>query len=430
MNTIITNPRFVPGDGQWPHQRHNVLDWLMNETRTERYIDNLFVSLCERLNAAGIPVSRATLHFRTYHPQWLGARIFWNAGKAEATIRTFDYGTENTPEFRLSPAYEIYQGAKEVRQRLNESPFDRPWPLLNELFEQGSTDYVAWPMDHTLGKRHFVSFSTKEPGGFKPDHFAFLKDLVPALSMITEIRLKNVLARTLLETYVGPHASEQILAGATTRGSGATVSAAILICDLRDFTQISDLWQRDDVIEMLNAYFDAVSEPIEKNGGEILKFLGDGLLAVFPLTHGRACADLLNSIRHAQTNMAVVNEQNRAKGRPLLSYGIGVHVGDVMYGNIGSSKRLDFTVIGPAVNIASRLESLTREVGRPVLVSGAFADEARCYTGLQRVGLFPLRGLSEPIEVFALNEANDGDEMAVENPVTISARNLPSSHAA
>ncbi|MGF6175398.1 adenylate/guanylate cyclase domain-containing protein [Ensifer sp. 4252] len=430
MNTTPTNLSFVPGDGQWPHQRHSVLDWLMNETRTERYIDNLFVDLCERLNAAGIPITRATLHFRTYHPQWLGARIFWHAGNAQATIHTFDYGMEKTPEFLLSPAFEIYQGSSEVRQRLEEGPFERSWPLLNELVEQGSTDYVAWPMDHTLGRRHFVSFSTREAGGFKLEHFAFLKDLVPALSLITEIRLKNVLARTLLETYVGPHASEQILAGATTRGSGATVSAAILICDLRDFTQISDLWQRDDVIEMLNAYFDAISEPIEKNGGEILKFLGDGLLAVFPLTHARACADLLDSIRQARGNMAALNEQNHVRNRPMLNYGIGVHVGDVMYGNIGSSKRLDFTVIGPAVNIASRLESLTKEIGRSVLVSGAFADEARCYTGLERMGLFPLRGLGEPIEVFALNEANETCEPPGDSSV-ITAISLPqSSHAA
>ncbi|HXV29801.1 MAG TPA: adenylate/guanylate cyclase domain-containing protein, partial [Sinorhizobium sp.] len=213
--------------------------------------------------------------------------------------------------------------------------------------------------------------------------------------------LKNRLARTLLETYVGPHASEQILAGATTRGSGVTVGAAILICDLRDFTKLSDLWPRDDVIDILNGYFDAMSEPIERHGGEILKFMGDGLLAIFPLSDRMACNNLLSAIGEAQAALATLNEENLRKGHDALGYGIGVHVGDVMYGNIGSRKRLDFTVIGPAVNIASRLESLTKELKRPVLLSRAFVEMAGCEAQLENLGSYPLRGLEEPVDVFA-----------------------------
>ncbi|MGV1837124.1 adenylate/guanylate cyclase domain-containing protein [Rhizobium rhizogenes] len=393
-------------DGTWPTKRSKILDWLIQDTREQRFIDNILVDLCERLRAAGVPVGRATLHFRTLHPQWLGARILWRTGLEEADITTFSYGVEKTPQFLLSPMNEIFNGALEVRQQLEQpGPGGFAYALYDEMRAEGLTEYIAWPIYHTLGKRHIATFASDAPGGFTEEHVTFLKDLLPALTLVTEIRLKNILARTLLRTYVGPHASEQILAGATTRGSGTTVGAAILICDLRDFTTISDMWPRDDVIELLNGYFDAMSEPIEKHGGEILKFMGDGLLAIFPLSNPDACANLLRAIDEAAAAVAALNEENSRNGREVLRYGVGVHVGDVMYGNIGSSTRLDFTVIGPAVNIASRLETLTKEVKRPVLLSKAFVDMAGCAAEMESLGAFPLKGLGERVDVFALTPA-------------------------
>ncbi|WP_407951253.1 adenylate/guanylate cyclase domain-containing protein [Pararhizobium qamdonense] len=380
-----------------------VIEWLMTETRDDRFIDNIFVEMCERLNRAGIPVSRGTLHFRILHPQWLGARILWQRGMKEGDIQTFGFAIEDSDRYRNRPVNEIHSGAQIVRQRL-EPAFSvnaPPYTLYDELRAQGHTDYIAWPLKHTLGKQHIITFGSDRPGGFSDDDIAALSDLLPAFALVSEIRLKNRLARTLLETYVGPHASEQILAGATTRGSGVTVGAAILICDLRDFTGISDMWPRDDVIELLNGYFDAMAEPIERHGGEILKFMGDGLLAIFPLSNTNASRDLLAAIREAQTAMAALNEENVKKGHEPLGYGIGVHVGDVMYGNIGSRSRLDFTVIGPTVNVASRLESLTKEIKRPVLLSRAFVEIAGCEAKMENVGSHLLRGLSEPIDVFA-----------------------------
>ncbi|MQB40640.1 adenylate/guanylate cyclase domain-containing protein [Rhizobium sp. ICMP 5592] len=393
-------------DGIWPTKRSKILDWLIQDTREERFIDNILVDLCKRLRAAGVPVGRATLHFRTLHPQWLGARILWRKGLDEADITTFSYGVEKTPQFLSSPMNEIFNGALEVRQNLEQpGPGGFAYALYDEMRAEGLTDYIAWPIYHTLGKRHIATFAADAPGGFTEEHVAFLRDLLPALTLVTEIRLKNILARTMLRTYVGPHASEQILAGATTRGSGTTVGAAILICDLRDFTTISDMWPRDDVIELLNGYFDAMSEPIEKHGGEILKFMGDGLLAIFPLSNPDACANLLRAIDEAAAAVAALNEENSRNGREVLRYGVGVHVGDVMYGNIGSRTRLDFTVIGPAVNIASRLETLTKEVKRPVLLSKAFVDMAGCEVGMESLGAFPLKGLDERVDVFALTPA-------------------------
>jgi adenylate cyclase len=174
-----------------------------------------------------------------------------------------------------------------------------------------------------------------------------------------------------------------------------------MICDLRDFTRISDNWPRDDVIDLLNGYFDAMSEPIARHGGEILKFIGDGLLAIFPLSQPQACANLLHAVTEARQAMAALNEKNSGTGRAPLNYGIGVHVGDVMYGNIGSRTRLDFTVIGPAVNMASRLETLTKQLGRTVLLSRAFADLVESDFDLERIGEYPVRGFSDPIELFA-----------------------------
>lgn len=381
-----------------------IVEWLMLETRTQPYIDNIFVELCQRLVAMGVPVARATLHFSTRNPQWLGARILWQTGMTEAEIQTFDYGVELTTQYLGSPIHAVNDGADEIRQSLEGPDRRGHWhPIYDDLKREGYTDYVAWPIDHTHGRRHVASFATNRAGGFSDADIAVLKELIPALALVSEIRLKNRLARTLLETYVGPHASEQILAGATTRGSGVTVGAAILICDLRDFTKLSDIWPRDDVIELLNGYFDAMSEPIEKFGGEILKFMGDGLLAIFPLSNPDACLNLMRAISEAQAAMAALNLRNVERGYEPLGYGIGVHVGDVMYGNIGSKRRLDFTVIGPAVNVASRLESLTKEIKRPVLLSRAFVEMAGCASVLENLGSYPLRGLGEPIDVFAFS---------------------------
>ncbi|OSJ14778.1 adenylate/guanylate cyclase domain-containing protein [Bradyrhizobium canariense] len=379
-----------------------VVDWLINGTRDQRFIDNIFAEMCIRLQQAGIPLARSTLHVLIQHPQWLGARFMWADGMREAEIARVDHDVRERSEYIGSPANEMFDGATELRENLEQDPaLGRKHALYREMRAQGLTDYVAWPLYHTLGKRHLVTFATNRPGGFDDTHVAALKNLLPVLALVSEIRVKNRLARTLLETYVGSHAGELILAGATRRGTGTTVRAAIMICDLRDFTKISDNWPRDDVIDLLNDYFDAMSEPIARHGGEILKFIGDGLLAIFPLSEPKACANLLHAVTEARQAMIALNARNDGTGRAPLNYGIGVHVGDVMYGNIGSSTRLDFTVIGPAVNMASRLEALTKQLGKKVLLSRDFAELVEREFELEHVGRYEVRGFSDPIELFA-----------------------------
>lgn len=383
-----------------------VVDWLTNGTRGERFIDNIFAEMCNRLQEAGIPLKRSTLHILIQHPQWLGARFMWSDGMREAELARVDFDVRERSEYIGSSANEILSGATEVRENLEQDPaLGRKHALYDEMRAKGLTDYVAWPLYHTLGKRHLVTFATDRPGGFDDWHIAALKKLLPVLALVSEIRVKNRLARTLLETYVGAHAGELILAGATRRGTGTTVRAAIMICDLRDFTKISDNWPRDDVIDLLNDYFDAMSDPIARHGGEILKFIGDGLLAIFPLDRPNACANLLRAVAEARQAMTALNQRNNGTGRAPLNYGIGVHVGDVMYGNIGSTTRLDFTVIGPAVNMASRLEALTKQIGKPVLLSRDFAELVTPEFELERIGHHAVRGFSEPIELFAFQPA-------------------------
>jgi adenylate cyclase len=379
-----------------------IIRWLINETREERFMENIFAALCNRLQTAGLPLKRASLHLQIQHPQWLGGRITWSDGMQVAEIVRVDHEVRERAEYIGSPAQEIHDGASVVRENLECDPArGRRHAIFDELRSMGLTDYVAWPIYHTLGKRHFATFATDRSGGFTDAHLADLSSLLPVLALVSEIRVKNRLTRTLLDTYVGSHAGELILAGATRRGSGVTVRAAIMICDLRDFTRISDNWPRDDVIDLLNGYFDAVSEPLSRRGGEILKFMGDGLLAIFPLSEPKACANLLHAVAEAHQAMTALNESNRELGRVPLNYGVGIHVGDVMYGNIGSRSRLDFTVIGPAVNLASRLEALTKKLGRSVVTSRDFADQVKGEFNLEAVGKHSVRGFSDPIELFA-----------------------------
>ncbi|ULJ75792.1 adenylate/guanylate cyclase domain-containing protein [Rhizobium gallicum] len=339
----------------------------------------------------------------------------WKPEYTEAVINRFDHGIDTSPQYMMSPTRAIIEGADEIRQKLGVGE-RHEYEIYDVLASEGFTEYVSWPLKHTLGRRHMISFATKEAGGFANEDYCFLRSLVPSMAVLSELRTKNVLARTLLQTYVGPRAAEEILSGSITRGSGDTISAAIMICDMRDLTTISNNWPRDDVIDLLNAYFDVVCIPVEKNGGEILKFMGDGLLAVFPLNVPDACRRLIQAVQESSGGMQRLNEENLAAGRPSLRYGVGIHVGDVMYGNIGTQNRLDFTVIGPAVNLAGRLETMTKTESRAVLMSVDFVEAYGRDTEnrFELLGDRDVKGVGHSVRIFALNEQSS--ETALPNP--------------
>ncbi len=392
-------------DGIWPTRRSAVLDWLTTGVTDEPYLDDVFAELCDRLRASGMPLDRATLHLRTLHPQFGGATMRWNAG-AEALIFTpVDRDVWTRPAYLESPLYPLYEGELDgIRARLDVPvPEGAPvYRVYDDLREQGIVDYVALPLLFVSGTRHACTWGTRRPDGFTTQHLQTIADLLPVLALLAEVRLNRRITKNLLEAYVGKRSGDRILNGDISRGSGETVTAAIWHCDLRGFSMLSERWPRDDVISSLNAYFDTMAVPVTREGGEILKFIGDAMLAIFPLDEPCACERALRGAVEAEAGMAALNEERRAAGQDELGFGLSLHAGDVMWGNIGAQRRLDFTVIGPAVNIASRLDGLSKQLNRPLLVSGEFASRCTCAEALlERVGSYPLRGIGHEVEVFA-----------------------------
>ena len=394
VKALHSRAAHVPAEGG-----PTLLQWLLTETRHETTLDGLMAAFCLRLRGAGFPIARSVLQVHTHHPQWLGTRIVWRRGELGAVAEPIAYGVMQSRMYLDSPVAALHDGVDMVRVRLEGAPPAKEYPMFASLRRDGFTDYVGWPLLFTLDQMHTITFASDRRGGFTAAELECVAGLLPAFALTIEVRFKNELSRRLLDTYVGPHAGEQILSGMTTRGSGRTIEAAVAMFDLRGFTALSDTHSRDDVIAILNDYFDAIAEPIGRHGGEILKFMGDGLLAVFPLDRAAACEDALSAVSDACAAMRALNDVRRAACKEVLGFGVGVNVGEVMYGNIGTSARLDFTVIGPAVNAAARLESLTKDVGVFALFSEAFAEMAHSKS-LVSQGRHCLRGFGKPIEVF------------------------------
>jgi adenylate cyclase len=360
--------------------------------------------LCERLVEAGMPLARASFHIRTLHPQLFGMGFYWQRGADDIRVFRAEHGIQETPLYQRSPMRLLFEGAGAVRQRLDLPATEFPFPLLNELRDEGLTDYVALPLTFSDGKIHGATWSSDRPRGFATEHLAQLYDLLPVFSLLLEIHLNRRIAVNLLSTYVGRDAGERILRGQITRGSGQTVRAAIWFCDLRGFTELSERTDRDTLLACLNQYFDRMAKPVEEHGGEILKFIGDAMLAMFPLDTNDACRRALQAALDARAAMGKLNSERAARGEEALGFGIALHAGDVMYGNIGAANRLDFTVIGPAVNLTSRLEKLCRSLGLDLLISDVFAGMCAC-ADYRSLGTHRLSGIPRPVEVFTVPEA-------------------------
>ena len=390
--------------GSWPAARSPVIDWMIGDARLLPNGRSLLRALCERLVAAGLPLARASFHIRILHPQLIGMGYYWQRGSDEIRVFRAEHGIQETSVYQQSPMRILFEGAGAVRQRLDLPDVALRLPLFYELRDQGLTDYVALPVTFSDGKIHGTAWSSDRPGGFTAGDLAQIYDLLPAFSLLLEIYLNRRVAITMLDTYVGHAAGERILRGQITRGSGETVSAAIWFCDLRGFTALAERLDRDPLLALLNEYFDRMAQPVREHGGEILKFIGDAMLAMFPLDSNDACRRALQAARDARASMAELNRQRLRQGEEALGFGIALHTGDVMYGNIGTADRLDFTVIGPAVNLTSRLEGLCRTLGLDLLVSDIFAGMCAC-ADYRSLGTHVLPGISRPVEVFTVPEA-------------------------
>jgi adenylate cyclase len=291
------------------------------------------------------------------------------------------------------------------RYRLDDPESNR-FPFLDEMRAEGVTDYIALPLRFTDGSLHAASWTTKQAGGFTEEHLFALRSILPPFTRIAEIFALRRTAASLLDTYVGNHAGERIMAGQIRRGHAESMKAAIWLSDLRGFTALSDRLAAEAIIEILNQYFDCQVPPIRKHGGEILKFMGDGLLAVFPIAKdggnlGEVCERVLRAAREAK---AAVDAMQYPSGESIerFRFGVALHVGEILFGNIGGSSRLDFTCIGPSVNLAARLEKIASKLGRNVVASSAFAGVLS--SGWTDLGEFPIAGFSQPQRVFGIRD--------------------------
>jgi len=383
--------------------------WLLNEGRRLGDLAEIVAGLGRQLTEGGLPLQRLYLGQRTIHPQMGAIGYLWNAGDPTAQVIEREHSVVSGQAYLTSPMRRLYEdGEKLIRRKLTGPDAQIDFPVLQELKETGATDYAIFLLEMDDEARASISMTTNAPEGFSDAEIASVGAVMPILAMIVDSHEWHRLAKSLLEIYLGEDAGRQVLGGSVRRGQATTIAAAIWFCDLRDFTAISNQLPRDEVIALLNDYFDAMARPVHAHGGEILKFIGDAMLAIFPmqddLDRDRKCQVALQAAHEAFDALEALNEIRASAGRPPLRVGIGLHAGSVSYGNIGAvignSARLDFTAIGPAVNLASRIEGLCKGLNRPLLASKAFASP--CGSMLVPLGKFDLAGFPEPQEIYGL----------------------------
>ncbi|MCO5131051.1 MAG: adenylate/guanylate cyclase domain-containing protein [Xanthobacteraceae bacterium] len=367
--------------------------------------------LCERLVDAGVALWRVGVFVRTLHPQMFGQSFTWRRGEG-VTVYAAPFGIEQDEDFLTSPLAVVHAEGREVRYREAEIAADTRSSFFIDARAEFMTDYVAMPLRFLNGEIHAVSWTTTAPGGFSEAEIAALRALMAPVARVIEILRLERTATALLDTYVGNRAGQRILAGAIRRGHTETMSAAIWLSDMRGFTRLSDMLPPADVVEMLNLYFDCQVEPIAAYGGEVLKFMGDGLLAVFPIAEGgtdaaEVCGRVLAAARASRARVAAMTFRHGDAAIDSFRFGLALHVGEVLYGNIGGRDRLDFTCIGPAVNLAARLERIASGLNRTIVASETFAAAApKDWIDL---GEFPIAGFRHTERVYGLADETPRD---------------------
>jgi adenylate cyclase len=396
-------------------------EWLIEQGLLGLPLDEQFGGFCERLHAAGFDMARATMGLGTLHPRYGAQTYVWRAGddgsaaaggsRVEVVLR--DRGAWQNEDFQASPInYMRSTDTPTMRRRLDRNaPLE--FPILEELREAGMSDYAAHLVQYGKIKESdenssgvFFSCATERPGGFDDAQLAQVRALLPAFGLAIKSRITYDIGRTVVETYLGRDAGDRVLTGAIDRGSLETIRAVLWFCDLRGFTAVSDRLPGDELVETLDDYLELMAVPVHANNGQILKFLGDGFLATFDLTtlDGEAvCRNALKAAAELREAFPPFNAARLEADRAVMDFGLALHLGDVLYGNIGASDRLDFTVVGPAVNEASRIQALCRPLDRDVLISASFHEVAcGCHGALDSLGFHALRGVREPQELFTL----------------------------
>jgi adenylate cyclase len=384
-------------------QTSSVLDWLVRDGRKivdgKRFIEQLG----RRLIDSGAPLWRTRLGCRTIHPQFAALSFTWSSDMARATEIQPGHGFRGNDSYIGSPFQHVAETGAAFRRRLVDLKEDSDHRLLFELAAEGATDYLALPMAMTDGANSNFVVVTEAAQGFTEQDIAQFEELALYIAPVFEVLVFRRLARTILNTYVGPRTAERVLSGQIKRGDGEVIHAAIWFCDLRDFTALTERLEAKELLELLNAYFEAVAAAVTARGGEVLKFIGDAMLVVFPVSETaskqQACMAALDAAEDAFAGLATLNLRRKRAGQPPIRIGLGLHLGEVIYGNVGAPDRLDFTVMGPAVNKTARLEGLTKDLGVSVLMSSEFA--ALADAPARSLGHHDLKGVSEQQEIFA-----------------------------
>lgn len=376
--------------------------WFVTEAYRISDTAELIAATGEQIVAAGLPLYRLAYFQRTLHPEFSGKGYFWRRDRG-VEVGSVPHGFQDGADYLDNPLPAVYQHRKIVRFRLEGK--EPQAPVLRQLKSEGATDYVALPLFFTGGHIDALSIVSDRPGGFTGSDLDRLYLLHFAFTRIVETHSLRDTATNLLDAYVGRAAGERILAGEVKRGEGQTMEAVIWYCDLRGFTRTSDVLPRDSVICLLNDYFGAMGAAVTSVGGEILKFMGDAMLAMLPVPDPVGRAVTVGRAVHAASvaaqSIAALNGGRVAAGEQTLQFGLALHLGEVMFGNIGASQRLDFTVIGPAVNYAARLEKITSIAGCPIVLSQAVAELLPRDT-VQTLGRHALKDIDQPQMVYRL----------------------------
>ena len=378
--------------------------WLQGPARRIEDTIELVDEVSWRLVAAGIKLVRVVISLPTLHPQFLntGYRWFRTLGRCEET--RIGHGIRDSAMFKNSPMHRVFLHGETVRRRLSGENARLDFPILHELATEGVTDYLAMPLELSDGRRIAVTLATDQEYGFSRSDLITLESLIGLLAPLLEIHVMRSITRNLLNAYLGPEIGRRVLAGEIERGRGETMRAVIWFCDLRGFTALAERLKAESIVAFLDAYFERVVAAVHARDGQVLKFLGDGLIAVFPVPDVELAA---NATRRAcEAASTAVVEVDRLAGHPALGgeslplLCVSLHVGDVFYGNIGAADRLDFTVIGPAVNLVARVDQLSKTLKRRILMTADFARV--CGEKLESLGRHAVPGVSEPIEIFGL----------------------------
>lgn len=383
-----------------------VVSWLLEHGWRMQTPETLVSGLGAALRGLGVPVDRMNLAMRLLHPQVFSLAFLWRPGQP-VERREGAYSMLESDVFLLSPFNDLLtKGASAIRRRLTGPMVIRDYPILEDLAAEGFTDYVALTLPFGDGRHSAITFATRAGGGFDAADLAAIDDAVPVLARMVEIQALRHTSLTLLETYLGRQTGARVLDGKVRRGDGEVLHAVLWFSDLRGSTPLAESMDARCFLETLNGYFDAMAGAVLDHGGEVLRYIGDAALAIFPFHAGDVdAADpappraALGAALDARARMADLNASRHAAGLPCLSHGVGLHVGRVTYGNIGVPSRLEFTVIGAAANAAARVEGLCKDLGETIVVTDAFA---RRHPGPWRgLGWHALRGFDEAVTVFA-----------------------------